>query len=332
MEAAAKICRLMGILLIFLPMAVHADRTSGPDLDPMKAGLKDTVTFRDKFYAAATVGNQVWMVGYFGTILHFDGDAARFQKQESHTRLPLFGVSFTDEKIGYIVGMQGIVLKTIDGGRTWTKMKPAGEANLFAVQFIDAQKGWAVGDFGTIVHTNDGGRIWEKQSLDDTDINFNGCHFMDADRGVVVGEFEGIYRTEDGGASWRPANDPDYAGISLFNVAFKTDHDGMAVGQNGVLFQTWDGGRSWQRKQLERHDNLLNVGVIDNRYYIVGLRGLMLEESFPGKFLENNNSDATDWFYCIGEMEDGSAIAAGDHGRILWSSGRHSRREWTILN
>ncbi len=52
---------------------------------------------------------------------------------------------------GWVVGHQGTVLHTRNGGETWTKELVGTIRELWAVQFMDAQHGWVVGEKGTIL-------------------------------------------------------------------------------------------------------------------------------------------------------------------------------------
>jgi len=72
----------------------------------------------------------------------------------------LEGVHFpTDVFVGYAVGYNasGAVLKTEDGGASWTRQVSNTSRRLNGVHFVDALRGWVVGDAGTILHTALGG-------------------------------------------------------------------------------------------------------------------------------------------------------------------------------
>jgi photosystem II stability/assembly factor-like uncharacterized protein len=71
----------------------------------------------------------------------------------------LYGVSFPDDLIGYVVGVDGTgaILRTDDGGASWQTQTANAQFRLNAVFFVDVQRGWAVGHNGTIVHTARGG-------------------------------------------------------------------------------------------------------------------------------------------------------------------------------
>lgn len=62
-----------------------------------------------------------------------------------------------------IVGTDGLIMRTDDGGTTWIKQKSGTTAKLHAVTFSDVNQGTAVGEFGIILHTKDGGTTWVKQ-------------------------------------------------------------------------------------------------------------------------------------------------------------------------
>lgn len=67
----------------------------------------------------------------------------------------LLSVAFVDANTGWAVGVAGTILKTTDGGTTWTR-QTSGVLNwLQAVTFADANTGWAVGSGGTILRYYD---------------------------------------------------------------------------------------------------------------------------------------------------------------------------------
>jgi photosystem II stability/assembly factor-like uncharacterized protein len=72
---------------------------------------------------------------------------------------PLVGVSFTDANTGTAVGDSGTILRTTDGGTTWTTQRSDPNQILFGVSFTDANTGtvvgWDVGDSGIILRTTD---------------------------------------------------------------------------------------------------------------------------------------------------------------------------------
>ena len=64
--------------------------------------------------------------------------------------------------IGWIVGHDLQVLKTIDGGLTWTLQyqNKGFEAPFLDILFLDEYHGYAIGGYGALFETIDGGDNW----------------------------------------------------------------------------------------------------------------------------------------------------------------------------
>lgn len=58
--------------------------------------------------------------------------------------------TWTVDVAGWAVGSGGSILRSADGGATWTKVSSGTGKALWAADFADAQTGWVVGDSGTI--------------------------------------------------------------------------------------------------------------------------------------------------------------------------------------
>lgn len=108
-----------------------------------------------------------------------------------------------------IVGDNGVILLTLDGGITWIKpVYPDVEhANLNAVSFLSPFEGVIVGNAGLILKSSDGGLTWYSAQL-----NITKSHAGNRD---------------------------------LFAVAFSSPTNGISVGQLGASFFSNDGGKSW---------------------------------------------------------------------------------------
>jgi len=73
---------------------------------------------------------------------------------QGHT---LHSVHFSDDNTGYAVGDVGTIIKTLDGGTTWTVLTSGTTDRFNSAYFPDVNTGYVVGDSGTIVKTIDGG-------------------------------------------------------------------------------------------------------------------------------------------------------------------------------
>ena len=61
------------------------------------------------------------------------------------------------------VGVGGKVLRTADGGKTWSAPTRIASQSLEDLSLVGPQSGWAVGVRGTVVRTVDGGNTWTVQ-------------------------------------------------------------------------------------------------------------------------------------------------------------------------
>lgn len=71
----------------------------------------------------------------------------------------LFGVSFIDDNTGTAVGNCGTVLRTTNGGATWSSQQSNTESALRAASFPIEDNGTIVGDDGAVLRTTTGGVI-----------------------------------------------------------------------------------------------------------------------------------------------------------------------------
>src|SRR5882757_8644279 len=110
----------------------------------------------------------------------------------------LRGASFVDANTGTVVGEYGTIVRTTDGGNSWTIQVSGTTQNLWAVSFKDSNKGTAVGEGGTILGTTDGGANWVPQTSGTT-LQLRGVSLSDANTGSAVGEGGTILRTTNGG-------------------------------------------------------------------------------------------------------------------------------------
>ena len=163
---------------------------------------------------------------------------------------------FLDNSTGWASGENGVILKTTDGGDTWSKQDSKTEVTLKAISFIDDNTGWIVGDEGTIVKTTDGGSTWSAEDLGDT-LKLEGVHLVSSDEVFITGwtYFSGMtFSTTNGGSSWSKRFSIENRG--LYNLLFTNDNTGFAPGEWGMVEKTSNGGSSWTNTSHMSGDDL----------------------------------------------------------------------------
>jgi photosystem II stability/assembly factor-like uncharacterized protein len=181
----------------------------------------NSVSFTDGSTGTAVGGGWTDVVGWWTTILRTTDGGTTWRTQPGPQSDILRGVVFTDSNTGTAVGGANgsgdipyssyLIIRTNDGGATWTVQKKVTRAgNGFnSIFFNDANTGTAVGYLGycsswntahNILRTTDGGSTWEPQSSG-TSNPLRGVYFINAKVGTVVGDSGTILRTTNGGVT-----------------------------------------------------------------------------------------------------------------------------------
>lgn len=195
-------------------------------------------------------------------------------------------IRFAGKKLGIAIGsvwerigkedivVDSLVMRTDDGGETWSRVAVPAKVELYHLDFTDSSDGWIVGDKGLILATTDGGQTWHEQRSGVARALFN-VDFRDNDNGYAVGGGGTILRTENGGASWEKVNN-SYT-ETLKRVDFADDKNGWIVGYGGVILRSGDKGASWIRQNSNTTDRIYGLFMSKKYGWAVGANGLILK-------------------------------------------------------
>ncbi len=156
-----------------------------------------------------------WIVGEFGTIMRTGDGGRTWQPQQckdlgsdeadegwDKPKPALYSISFADKLRGWIVGMDGVILHSVDGGMTWRKVKSGTDKPLYSL-VVKGTKGWAVGNKGTYITSSDGGMTWaEQRDAIKTKFWLRNVAFCNDHNGIIGGARGTIVLSNDSGATW----------------------------------------------------------------------------------------------------------------------------------
>ena len=153
-----------------------------------------------------------------------------------------------------LLGTNGFIMKTSDGGSTWTGHYAEGPliTELCAISFVNSNVGYGVsGGSGHVLKTVDGGKTWEWNYSSST--RLYDVFFLDENRGFAVGAYGVVLSTQDGGQNWIYQ---ELAPNNWFTkIFFVNDQVGFVISTYGSFspdgywkwgyWKTSDGGTTW---------------------------------------------------------------------------------------
>ena len=232
----------------------------------------------------ASAGSRLVVVGARGHVLVSDDGGLKWKQARVPVRALLTAVHMHDKRVGWAVGHDAVILRTGDGGATWSvaHYAPKEERPLLDVWFRDERNGFAVGAYGYFLATSDGGRTWKPRTIDKDDFHLNAIVPAGAGRLFIAGEAGAIYRSDDSGSTWRKLPSP-YAG-SWFS-ALALDADGLLLfGLRGSMYRSGDGGESWTRVPTRTKATLTGALLVKPGLLLVtGLEGALLVSRDGGR-------------------------------------------------
>ena len=196
----------------------------------------------------------------------FAGLAAQWQPLASPTDAELRGLSVVSPSVVWASGQRGTVVRTIDGGRTWSRDTIPGASGLdlrgIAATSPMIAHAISIGDSSRIYRTTDGGRTWSlRWSATRAGTFLDAIRFWDARHGIamsdpVAGRFL-VLVTADGGDSWTEVTadriptalegEGGFAASGSCLTVFGSSHAWFASGGAKVarVYRTVDRGRTW---------------------------------------------------------------------------------------
>ena len=286
--------------------------------------------------AVASAGPRLVAAGERGTILYSDDAGKSWKQANVPVSVSLTALQFVDDRNGWAVGHQGVVLHTLDGGATWTRQLDGVQAAAIALRggvagaqalvddgpdkpFLDLyfdspRSGYVLGAYNQIYRTTDGGASW--QAWQDKVANPKGLHLyaMRASGGnlYLAGEQGLVLRSTDQGASFSSLPTP-YKG-SYFGLLATRAGALLAYGLRGNAWWSGDQGASWSRVETGVQAALAGgAELADGSLVIVSQNGDVLLSRDQGRSFAAQPSTALP-LAGIAQASDGALVLAGLRG------------------
>ena len=325
---------------LFAVAAFAATTVTAPA--PNAEAVKSKLVTEALLLGVTRAGNRLVAVGEYGDILLSDDNGEHWrQAKKVPTTVTLTAVDFTDDKIGYAVGHDTLILQTTDGGETWVKQYGGGESDnaLLSVYFKDANHGWAVGAFNFTVETTDAGKTWvEHKTLmppsavpaatteRDPSAALSGPQDpADAAKASAAKPAKPEPAFDPTKAS-KPGADPYAAATGdenhLNQMFAGPDANTLFVAaEAGAVYRSLNGGATWQ-KVLTGYAGSFWGGLTakDGSIYATGMRGNLWHSTDKGATWTKLDTHGADQSIASGiQLADGSFVFVGLGGQVLYS-------------
>lgn len=178
-------------------------------------------------------------------------------------------IHFFDEDYGWITCQSGgtdtsHVLKTIDGGETWTSMHH--DDNYSCMYWLDESTVYVGAWSGKIYFSEDTGETWTVMNTP-ADANITNVQFFDNLNGVALNTSDEFYITNDGGETWNT-----FFHYGMYSFQFIDQNIGYCASSGGRIGKTIDGGETFTYYETPFPDyKLFAVHFMDEYHgYVVG--------------------------------------------------------------
>ncbi len=213
----------------------------------------------------ARVGNRLVAVGERGLVMTSTDDGRNWQGQRTKVTRTLTGVAFADDKVGVAVGHGGSLLRTVDGGASWTpvEVEAVGRDSLLGVTHLEGTVFAAYGAFGLYIESADGGVTWTRRRVGGEDFDRHISQVVKVGPELLlVGESASLARSTDRGATWEKMESP-YRG-SFFGALVTAKGTVLVYGMRGNVFRSTDGMKTWTKVDLGTAAALMGARQLDD--------------------------------------------------------------------
>ena len=162
-----------------------------------------------------------------------------------------FSIKFIDNYTGISVGMNGLMIKTTNGGVSWRDINSNTTKWLRKLIFINSTTGFAVGDSSIIIKTTNAGENWSISLNSNSKYAIKCIYFINAMTGYAYRDSNDvIYKTTDCGNNWEYINTDLIQKFTSNSFSYITESIYFLNENTGFycdvhIFKTINGGINW---------------------------------------------------------------------------------------
>ena len=229
------------------------------------------------------------------------------------TTKKLNAIDFPSDNVGYIVGEDSTILKTINGGQTWEALGMNGisitsfDDNFTDIDFIDENTGFLVSGYSGTYKTTDGGQTWILVTGQISNMCYPHTVYPLTETDYFIaggGCFEGAVIDHFANNQWY------YANLSLnfwiinetvVEMSFNDLNNGLAATRSEYILKTIDGGFNWDTISTGISGELTSVVMVNDTLCYAGYdqigAGFGILKSVDGGLTWDEDPSSATFFY-----------------------------------
>jgi photosystem II stability/assembly factor-like uncharacterized protein len=224
----------------------------------------------------------------------------------------------------FVLGMNGDIFQSVDGGSTWTVKGDAGGgsayraiiANLTGYLFVLRKNGDVIGSDDNGTTWSNLGDVGNYQNLIDMSLDGNDYLYVLRTGGEV-------YQSTDSGSSWSLQGDSDTSASSGFiGLTYDSSDYLYSLVENGTVYRSTDSGSSWDYRGDAGPDaNYMDITTNDLDYlYILTSTGYVNESQDGGTSWSYQGDVGSETYTAIEWGFDSHLYALATTGEVYRSS------------
>jgi photosystem II stability/assembly factor-like uncharacterized protein len=254
---------------------------AGAFVDPLDAPAAATpLAAKSMLQAVARAGSRLVAVGQRGHVVVSNDNGASWKQSTVPVSSDLVAVYFVDDKQGWAVGHDGVVLHTDDAGDTWQLQLDGRKANELTLAAMKRKAEAEPASEEAKKLVAEAARYAEQGA----DKPFLDVWFADAANGYVVGAFNLIFRTSDGGKSWTPwfdrTDNPKFFNLYAIRAV---GGDLYVAGESGLVMKLDPAARRFRALDVGYAGSFFGVTAAKASVLAFGLRGNVYRSDDAGK-------------------------------------------------
>lgn len=187
-----------------------------------------------------------------------------------HPKIPLIDYTscwFRDSLYGFAAGNYGTILKTIDGGKTFSTVSSGDTRYINRINSFDGETIIAVGQSGLILRSSDTGETWTSIALQ-TNLNLWSIEYRDTNEVWISGINNALFKSFDNGKTWQTVL-TEYTRTN-WEIDYWNKELGVIACDSGKVLITKNGGDTWTEIQTPETQGIYAIKFLGPNKVVMG--------------------------------------------------------------